>query len=126
MKEAAGLTVAVTLADGTAHQVRLGSVTGSDAKLFRAQVGTGLLEAIAGGALDLDTIAGLVWLSRRRGGERSLPYQTVADTLAWEHVDRVDAYDAAEQGGGPPTTRSTPGGPSPPSSQPGSSSGRAL
>ncbi|HEX2027728.1 MAG TPA: hypothetical protein VHF25_06980 [Nitriliruptorales bacterium] len=106
MREASDLALTVKLVDGE-HTVRLGGVTGSDARLFRAQVGVSLLEAITSGSIDLDVVAGVVWLSRRKAGERSLPYQKVADELSWDTVEQVEAFNASERNGDPPTTAST-------------------
>jgi hypothetical protein len=67
-------------ADGTTHTVRLAQLTAIDAKEFRAAVGVSLVEAMTGGSVDLDVIAGLVWLARRKR-ERGLAYAKVAREL---------------------------------------------
>lgn len=87
--------VLVITVDGTQYKVKLSQLTAIDAKDFRAAVGVSLAQAIAGGSGDLDVIAGLVWLARRKI-ERGLPYAKVAAALTYDSdIDLTEPDDAA-------------------------------
>lgn len=69
--------------DGETFTLRFSDLTAIDAKDFRAAVGIPLTAAMTEGVTDLDIIAGLVWLARRRR-ERGLAYATVAKALTYD------------------------------------------
>lgn len=73
--------LAITV-DGTNYTVRIKDLSAIDAKDFRAAVGVSLGEAMTGTSVDLDIIAGLVWLVRRKR-ERGLPYLKVAKEISY-------------------------------------------
>lgn len=95
-------TLVITV-DGKEYKVKLSQLTAIDAKDFRASVGVSLAQAIAGGSGDLDVIAGLVWLARRKI-ERGLPYAKVAASLTYESDIDLSEPDATE-----PTAEDDPG-----------------
>jgi hypothetical protein len=89
--------------DGRTYTVRLSELTGIDAKDFRAEVGVPLSVVFRDpAALDLDVLAGLVWLVRRRL-DRRLSYAQVASSLRY---DTEIVFEAA--GGPPPATLDDP------------------
>ncbi len=75
-------TVLITL-DGAEYRLRFRDITAIDAKDFRAKVGVALTQALAEGSTDLDVVAGLIWLVRRKT-ERSLPYEAVAQAVNYD------------------------------------------
>ncbi len=91
--------LAITV-DGTTHTIRLANLTAIDAKDFRAAVGVSLAQAMSEGSTDLDVVAGLVWLARRKT-ERGLPYATVAKALTYDSdlsVDQPSEPEATDPG----------------------------
>lgn len=74
------LTITV---DDVVYDIRLANLTAIDAKDFRAAVGVSLAQAISDGSLDLDIVAGLIWLVRRQR-ERGLAYSKVAKEITYE------------------------------------------
>lgn len=90
--------------DGAEHYLTIRDLTALDAKDFRAKVGSSLQDALrdvyGGQGIDLDRVAGLVWLSRRRS-EPKLPFESVAYTLGYESEIVVDlAPDQRQNGSG--------------------------
>ncbi|HET7486835.1 MAG TPA: hypothetical protein VFJ85_02835 [Acidimicrobiales bacterium] len=73
----------VIAVDGQTYTIRLGDLSALDAKDFRAAVGVSLAQVMTNGSTDLDVLAGLVWLARRRR-ERGLAYKTVAKVLTYD------------------------------------------
>jgi hypothetical protein len=88
--------LAITV-DGTTHTIRMGNLTAIDAKDFRAAVGVSLTQAMSEGSTDLDVVAGLVWLARRKR-ERGLPYAKVAAAMNYEtQMDVVEPGDEGDE-----------------------------
>lgn len=77
------------VAAGTRYDIRFDDLTAADAGDFRRTVGMPLVAAFQEGTTDLDVIAGLVWLVRRRG-QRGLAYAAVAESLTYGNVDMAD------------------------------------
>lgn len=86
----------VITVDDKKYEVDIADLTGSDTNAFRQAVGISPAQALVAG-LDLDCIAGFVWLVRRRR-DKSLSYDKVAKTITWRNVDLEDgdAPDAEE------------------------------
>lgn len=84
----------VTL-DGTAYKLRAGDLTAVDAKDFHAAVGVRLLDVFRRGPQDLDEVAGLVWLNRRRQ-QPGLPYELVAAEVNYDSVLKIEAENTAK------------------------------
>jgi len=82
----------VTL-EGKAYKLRAGELSALDAKEFHAAIGVRLLEVFRRGPQDLDEVAGLVWLCRRRR-EPGLPYEVVAAEINYDTVLKVEAEDS--------------------------------
>ena len=82
------------VAAGVRYDVRFDDLTAADAGDFRRAVGMPLVSAFKDGNTDLDAIAGLVWLVRRRG-QRGLAFASVAETLTYGNVDMAGAEDVA-------------------------------
>lgn len=77
------------------YSVDLVDLSAVDSRDFRQAIGTPLSEVVAAGGGDLDVLAALVWLTRRRGN-RGLPFAAVADHLTYGNVEQVDADDSVE------------------------------
>lgn len=97
--------------EGKPYTVKLSEFTGIESKEFRAAVGIPASQVFRdANAVDLDVIAGFVWIIRRRK-ERGLTYDAVARSLNYEtdidtQVDGVDdnskpAQDEETQGDDP-------------------------
>lgn len=78
---------------GAGYEVDYNTLTAVDAGDFRRVVGIPLVHAFRNGA-DLDVIAALVWLVRRRG-QRGLTYEEVAESINYGNVE-FDTDEAAE------------------------------
>jgi hypothetical protein len=68
--------------DGEHVVIRFGDLTPRDARDFRRAVGTPLMQAFTPENLDLDMLAGLVWLARRRDNP-ALTYEEVESTTTF-------------------------------------------
>lgn len=79
----------VITVDGHTYTYARSDLCGIDAKDFRAAVGLRLVEVLDGGSSDLDALAGLIWLARRRL-ERNLTYEAVARALTYDSDVTVD------------------------------------
>lgn len=97
MSAKADNAVAITV-DGERYLIRLSDLTAIDAGDFRRAVGTSLVSVMSEGSADLDVIAGLVWLARRKR-ERGLKYEDVARRLTYDTSVEV-AEPAGEEGAG--------------------------
>lgn len=87
-------SLAITV-DGTTYTVRMADLSAIDAKEFRAAVGVSLAQAMHEGSTDLDVIAGLVWLARRKR-ERGLAYVKVAKDINYDSDIDVTEADGTE------------------------------
>jgi hypothetical protein len=78
------------LVDGRRYDVTFEDLTAADAGDFRKAVGMPL-SALFGGEVtpDIDAIAGLVWLVRRKQ-ERQLSYRVIAESLNYGNVAPVE------------------------------------
>ncbi len=84
--------------DGRTDEIRLDDVTAAEAGLFRRHVGISLRQAFED--IDVDTMAGLVWLVRRRENSR-LTYEQVARSFTYADLaaameDTLDDDSAVE------------------------------
>lgn len=73
--------------DGKRHELNVVEITGREAKAFRDATGIALRRAFAAFAgdpdsVDLDTVAGIVWLARRQGGEE-VAYDDVLGSISY-------------------------------------------
>lgn len=84
---------------GAAYTVRLGELTPKDAGDFRRAVGMSLMSAF--GQVDLDVIAGFVWLVRRRM-QPGLSYETVAESFTYDDYLADGPAEPAEADTDPP------------------------
>lgn len=85
------------VAAGAKYQIRMSDLTAADAGLFRKTLGIPLSAAFQEGNADIDVIAGLVWLVRRRANP-TLAYASVAETLNYGNIEvGGKAEPAAEQ-----------------------------
>lgn len=84
------------------HNFKLSNFTGEDARAFRDMFGFGLVTAFT--APDLDTIAALVWLVRRKAN-RNLQYGAVARGLNYANttIEEIgeDSTDGPSNGQAP-------------------------
>lgn len=82
--------------NGKIYELRVGDLTALDAQAMRKQVGMsffGVMNTIQEDP-DLDLIAGIVWMSRRVNGERTLKYEEVASEISY--LTEIEAVDASE------------------------------
>lgn len=94
MADEAGFEI---IADGVKYTIRMSDLSAADAGLFRKTVGLPLAAAFTEGNADIDVIAGLVWLVRRKTNP-TLAYAAVAETLNYGNLEvGGDAPDAPEQ-----------------------------
>lgn len=87
--------------DGETFTLRFSDLTAIDAKDFRVAVGVPLTDAMSAETTDLDIIAGLVWLARRKR-ERGLPYLKVAKELTYDtpfDMGQSNADETADDSG---------------------------
>jgi hypothetical protein len=68
--------------DDTEYDINFGRLTAKDAKDFRREVGVALTAALAHDEVDLDIIAGLIWLDKRVADPR-LTFAKVAETITY-------------------------------------------
>lgn len=89
--------LAITL-DGREYVVRSAELTAIDAKDFRAAVGMSIMSVLTDpSGLDLDVVAGLVWLLRRRT-ERGLSFDAVAASINYDSDLAFAQTDGAANG----------------------------
>lgn len=92
-KTAGEITIIV---DGTKHPVRVDEITARDTGDLRRATGSSLKTVLRSMSndMDIDTIAALVWLSRRQNGEPHLDYDIVASSINyltdWDNADEAD------------------------------------
>lgn len=92
--DATGLGLKVTH-DGKVYQFHFGELCGLDALELRRQAGyttSELFRTASQGFADVDTVAVIVWLSRRLAGD-VVPFETVARAVKWQARMVVDLAD---------------------------------
>lgn len=75
---------------GVDYPLSLRNLSALDVGALRQQVGVTtrtISAAIIDGNADLDTIAVVVWLSRRTNGERELSYVDVAEAITFDDIE---------------------------------------
>ena len=72
------------------YQVDLADLNGVDSRDFRGAIGISLAEVVGNGGGDLDTLAALVWLTRRKSN-KALPFQAVAEHINYGNVEQTAA-----------------------------------
>lgn len=88
MTEGASIRIKVF---GQQYELKSGRVTALDAQDFRKAVGVPLSAVLAGDQeVDLDVVAGIVWMARRQRGERGLQYKEVASRLTYDTDFEID------------------------------------
>ena len=85
----------------TEYLIPLGSLSAIDSKDFRKATGVSLAQVIAEGSGDIDTMAALVWLHRRKR-DRSLTFAQVAQEFKYDSdldidLENLEGEAAAEQ-----------------------------
>lgn len=89
--------------NGKKYSVFAKDLTALDARAMRQEIGlsfAGLLGA-AGVDMDIDLLAGVVWLSRRVNGERELTYEEVAVGFTYDGEYDVDNATADDEDADP-------------------------
>jgi hypothetical protein len=87
------------IVEGTKYTVRLDDITARDTGDLRRETGSSLKSVIKSMSadMDIDTLAALVWLSRRQNGEPNLSYNAVAESIGyrteWDVTDLSDDED---------------------------------
>lgn len=87
--------------DGKQHVIRFEDFSALEAREFRREMGCGLASAFSDSP-DLDTIAALLWLHRRKTNPK-LKYEDVAKELTYFNFDIVDDTGAAAEDQDPET-----------------------
>lgn len=85
-EERAGLRL---IFKGTTYDIFLGDLTGRDVKDFRAQVGRSPVHAFSEApttGMDLDVIAGFVWLAKRRRSPKTT-YDDILDEINYSNFE---------------------------------------
>lgn len=80
---------------GKRHELNLDEITGKDAKAFRESTGSSFRKSVtmfatAPDDVDLDTIAGIVWLARRQTGDQ-VTYDDVLGDITYTTTFEVEA-----------------------------------
>lgn len=90
--------------DGKEYRLDRRQMTANDAKDFRAAVGVSLNQVLMEGSMDVDVVAGIVWLVRRRR-DRTLAYATVAEAITYDSDISIDlaGRTPVEEGSSPET-----------------------
>lgn len=83
---------------GQMYELKPDEVTAEDAKAFRRFVGVPLMSVMGGSQdMDLDVVAGIIWLARVKNGEPGVTYQSVASRLTYgSEIDFPDVREAQE------------------------------
>ena len=76
---------------GEPYDIRIGDFTPKDAGDYRRAVGLPMMQAF--GQMDLDTIAGFVWLVRRQLSP-NLSYEEVASSFTYDDYEPVSTDGA--------------------------------
>ncbi len=87
--------LSITVA-GKKHVIRFSDLNGLDARDYRATTGLGLAEAFSSGLSDIDTIAALLWVYRRKRNPK-LTYEMVAKELTYESLEDADLVDESKE-----------------------------
>lgn len=94
MSDEPGLEIEVA---GKKYVIRLTEFTGRDVKDFRGEVGFAPRRAFTEpGLLDIDVIAGFVWIARRRL-KATLTYDEVLDSITYDNVKVVGDADEEDE-----------------------------
>jgi hypothetical protein len=80
--------------NGELYEMSPGDFTAVDAGDFRRQMGISLGEAFSSGQADIDIVAALVWLVRRRTN-RGLAFRAVAETITYDSIEPADDTEPA-------------------------------
>lgn len=96
-----GPALAITV-DGKEYVIRFEDFNALEAREFRREMGAGLAAAFSDSP-DLDTIAGVLWLHRRKTNPK-LKFDEVAKELTYFNFDVVDDDDGDEPGDDDPET----------------------
>lgn len=93
--------VFVLTVDGTRYEIALSRLTAEDARDFRAATGMPLQAVFDGKQTDIDLIAGLIWLVRKKT-DRKLTYHQVAS--GFSYGTDVDVQDGGDETVDPTTS----------------------
>lgn len=77
---------------GVRYEISPNDFTAAEAGDFRRELGFSLGEAFSAGSADLDVIAGLVWLIRRRT-VKGLGYRQVAESITYADIEADDGTE---------------------------------
>jgi hypothetical protein len=91
--DATGIGLKVTW-EGTTYQFHFGELSAFDAAELRRQTGltTSMLYLQAADSVDIDTVAAIIWLSRRLAGD-TVSYAQVASAVKWQARMTVELAD---------------------------------
>lgn len=81
--------------EGVVYEVRAGDLNALDSQALRRELGLSFMGLITSLSTDpdIDLIAGVVWLGRRTGGERSLSYAEVAEKMGYDALDGLEVEE---------------------------------
>lgn len=78
------------------YQIDFADLTGRDSADFRRALGIPLSQVMQQKSADVDALAALVWLTRRRMN-RALPFEAVADAITYGNVQETPSDAPAEE-----------------------------
>lgn len=81
--------------EGRPYEMVMGDFSAMDEMLFKQTTGEDLMSAFSTGDFNSITVAGLVWLYRRRF-EKTLKFQTVAEKLKFSDLDTIEMRDTSQ------------------------------
>lgn len=93
-------TVVALMVDGKRYEICFEDCTALDAKDCRRQTGLSLSQIFGSAAdaePDLDSVAALVWLARRKAGERELAFDRVAASISYGTPFESTAKDDTDE-----------------------------
>ncbi len=80
----------IIVLEDTRYDINMRTLSAVDAQDFRKAVGRSLSQAFADGSVDIDIIAGLVWLVERKR-RKDLAYAKVAKGI--NYATKIDMFD---------------------------------
>lgn len=86
--------------NGKRYEVQMGDLTAADAQIFRREMGMSFMKTMQLDPedFDLDVIAGIVWLARRKDGEVNLRLSEVASEIGYDtEIEPVQMDDDSDK-----------------------------
>lgn len=81
---------------GNRYDMRIGDFSAMDELDYKRITGAELMTPFMSGELNSAMIAGLVWLTRRRFGEKQLRFEKVAQEFKWADLDTIEFSNGSD------------------------------